>query len=186
METLSQRAEDPMALLSVIIAPDARLKAKSLPVDGVDGAVRALLDNMLETMYAAPGVGLAAPQVGVQKRAIVIDIAEKDEKPEPFRLVNPEIDWASEETILCEEGCLSVPEHFAEVSRAQKIRLRYLDYDNKDCEIETEGRLAACIQHEIDHLDGVLFIDHLSVLKRRIILRKLIKARKLQAQKIPA
>ncbi len=175
-----------MALLSVITAPDARLKAKSLPVDGVDGEIRALMDNLLETMYAAPGVGLAAPQVGVQKRVIVIDVAEKDETGEPFRLANPEILWASEETILCEEGCLSVPEFFAEVSRAQRIRLRYLDHDNKDCELEPEGRLAACIQHEIDHLDGVLFIDYLSVLKRRIILRKLIKARKLQAQKIPA
>ena len=175
-----------MALLSVITAPDSRLKAKSLPVDGVDGEVRALMDNMLETMYSAPGVGLAAPQVGVQSRVIVIDIAEKDETPEPLRLANPKIDWASEETILCEEGCLSVPEHYAEVSRAQIIKLSYLDYDNKGCELETEGKLAACIQHEIDHLDGILFIDYLSVLKRKIILRKLIKARKLQAQKIPA
>ncbi len=175
-----------MALLSVITAPDARLKAKSVPVDSVDGEVRALMDNLRETMYAAPGVGLAAPQVGVQSRVIVIDLAEKDQTPEPLRLANPEINWASEETILCEEGCLSVPEHFAEVSRAQKIRLSYLDYDNKDREIEPEGKLAACIQHEIDHLDGVLFIDYLSVLKRGIILRKLIKARKLQAQKIPA
>ncbi len=175
-----------MALLSVITAPDARLRAKSLPVDGVDGVIRALMDDMLETMYSAPGVGLAAPQVGVQKRVIVIDVAEKDEAPAPFRLANPKIVWASEETILCEEGCLSVPEHFAEVSRAQKIRLGYLDYDNKSCELETEGKLAACIQHEIDHLDGILFIDYLSVLKRRIILRKLTKARKLQAQKIPA
>ena len=175
-----------MALLSVITAPDARLKAKSLPVDGVDGEVRALMDNMLETMYSAPGVGLAAPQVGVHSRVIVIDIAGKDATPEPFRLANPEIDWASEETILCKEGCLSVPEYFAEVSRAQSIRLRYLDYDGKERELEPEGKLAACIQHEIDHLDGVLFIDYLSVLKRGIILRKLIKARKLQAQKIPA
>ncbi|MCH8197602.1 MAG: peptide deformylase [Proteobacteria bacterium] len=175
-----------MALLSVITAPDARLKATSVPVDGVDEEVRALMDNLLETMYGAPGVGLAAPQVGVQTRVIVIDVAEKDETPEPFRLANPKIVWASEETILCEEGCLSVPEFFAEVSRAQRIRLRYLDHDNSDCEIEPEGRLAACIQHEIDHLDGILFIDYLSVLKRRIILRKLIKARKLQAQKIPA
>lgn len=175
-----------MALLSVITAPDARLKAKSAPVDGVDGEIRALMDNMLETMYAAPGLGLAAPQVGVRTRVIVIDIAEKDEAPAPLRLANPEIEWASEETILCEEGCLSVPEHFAEVSRAQSIRLRYLDYDGVDRELETEGKLAACIQHEIDHLNGVLFIDYLSVLKRRIILRKLIKARKLQAQKIPA
>ncbi len=175
-----------MALLSVITAPDARLKAKSLPVVGVDGEVRALMDNLLETMYAAPGVGLAAPQVGVLKRVIVVDVAEKDETGDPFRLANPEIVWASEETILCEEGCLSVPEHFAEVSRAERIRLRYLDDDNKDCEIETEGRLAACIQHEIDHLDGILFIDYLSVLKRMMILRKLITAIKLQAQKIPA
>ncbi len=175
-----------MALLSVITAPDARLKAKSLPVDGVDGVIRALMDDMLETMYSAPGVGLAAPQVGVHKRVIVIDVAEKYEAGDPYRLANPEIVWASEETLLCEEGCLSVPEHFAEVSRAERIRLRYLDYDNKDCELEPDGKLAACIQHEIDHLDGILFIDYLSVLKRRIILRKLIKARKLQAQKIPA
>ncbi len=175
-----------MALLSVITAPDARLKATSAPVDGVDGEVRALMDNLLETMYAAPGVGLAAPQVGVQKRVIVIDLAEKDETPEPFRLANPVIDWASEETILCEEGCLSVPEHFAEVSRAQSIRLRYLDYDGVDRELETEGKLAACIQHEIDHLNGVLFIDYLSVLKRSIILRKLIFARILNGQIIPA
>ncbi len=175
-----------MALLSVITAPDARLTAKSVPVDGVDGVIRALMDNMLETMYAAPGVGLAAPQVGVLKRVIVIDVAEKDEAPAPLMLANPEIKWASEETLVCEEGCLSVPEHFAEVTRAERIRLSYLDYDNKGCELEIEGRLAACIQHEIDHLNGVLFIDYLSVLKRKIILRKLTKARKLQAQKIPA
>jgi peptide deformylase len=175
-----------MAQLSVITAPDPRLRAKSAPVDGVDGEVRALMDNMLETMYAVPGVGLAAPQVGVLKRVIVIDVAEKDEAPAPLMLANPEIEWASEETLVCEEGCLSVPEHFAEVSRAQSLRLRYLDYDNSDCELEIEGRLAACIQHEIDHLNGVLFIDYLSVLKRKIILRKLTKARKLQAQKIPA
>ena len=175
-----------MAILPVITAPDPRLKVKSKPVERADDEIRRLMDDMLETMYEAPGIGLSAVQVGVHKRVIVIDVAEKDETPEPFRLANPEINWASEETILCEEGCLSVPEFFAEVSRAQRIRLRYLDYDNSDCELETEGKLAACIQHEIDHLDGILFIDYLSVLKRRIILRKLIKARKLQAQKIPA
>jgi peptide deformylase len=136
------------------------------------------MDDMLETMYAAPGIGLAAPQVGVAKRVIVIDLAKDGEPRAPLRLANPEILWVSEEDAVFEEGCLSVPEHYAEVARPAAARIRYLDYENEIREIEAAGLLATCLQHEIDHLDGVLFIDHLTALKRNIILRKLLKAKK--------
>jgi len=167
-----------MAILRVLTAPDPRLKIVSKPVAGVDDGVRGLMDDMLETMYAAPGIGLAAPQVGVAKRVIVIDLASKDEAPEPLRLANPEILWVSDEDVMCEEGCLSVPEYYGDVTRPAAVKIRYLDYENEVRELDAEGMLAACIQHEIDHLDGILFIDHLTALKRNIILRKLIKARK--------
>jgi peptide deformylase len=167
-----------MSLLPILTAPDPRLKLRAKPVERVDEGVRRLMDDMLETMYAAPGIGLAAPQVGVAKRVIVIDLAKDGEPRAPLRLANPEILWVSEEDAVFEEGCLSVPEHYAEVARPAAARIRYLDYENEIREIEAAGLLATCLQHEIDHLDGVLFIDHLTALKRNIILRKLLKAKK--------
>jgi peptide deformylase len=144
----------------------------------VDTGIRRLMDDMLETMYVAPGIGLAAPQVGVASRVIVVDIA-KDEAPKaPLMMANPELLWVSDEDATYEEGCLSVPEHYADVTRPARIRVRYLDRDNEIRELETEDLLATVIQHEMDHLDGILFIDHLTSLKRNMILRKLLKARK--------
>ncbi len=168
-----------MAVLPVLTAPDPRLKATSKPVAKVDDSVRQLMDDMLETMYVSNGIGLAAPQVGVTKRIIVMDLARQGEPPNPLRIANPEIVWQSEEKVVCEEGCLSVPDQYSEVLRPKAVKIRYLDYQNEIRELETDGYLATCIQHEIDHLNGVLFIDHLSFLKRNIILRKLAKVRKL-------
>ncbi len=167
-----------MALLPIITAPDPRLKKKSKPVASVDAEVRQLMDDMIETMYAAPGIGLAAPQVGVLARVIVLDIDREDVKTGPLFLANPEIMEASDEDVTYEEGCLSVPEHYSDVARPAKVRVRYLDRDGKKQEMDCEGLLATCVQHEIDHLDGVLFIDHISSLKRNMILRKLLKTRK--------
>ncbi len=170
-----------MAVLSVITAPDPRLKLACRPVPRVDDGVRKLMDDMLETMYLAPGIGLAAPQVGVAKRIIVADVSRESEARTPIRMANPEIVWVSEEKVIYEEGCLSVPEHYAEVERPARARIRYLDYQGEIREQEFDGLAATCLQHEIDHLNGVLFIDHMSSLKRGIILRKLAKARRLQA-----
>jgi len=167
-----------MALLPLIIAPDPRLKVNAKPVAKVDETVRRLMDDMVETMYESIGIGLAAPQVGVAQRVIVVDVAREGEKANPIRIANPEILWRSEETTLANEGCLSLPEHYADVIRPAAIRLRYLDHENEIREIEAKGLLATCIQHEIDHLDGVLFVDHISALKRGIILRKLAKAKR--------
>jgi len=170
-----------MALLPILTAPDPQLKKISTPVKQVDGEVRRLMDDMLETMYHAPGIGLAAPQVGQLKRVIVLDLAREDEEPQPLRLANPEVVWVSDDDAIYNEGCLSVPEHYADVVRPARCRVRYLDYNNKPQEIEADGLLATCLQHEIDHLDGVLFIDHLTSLKRNIILRKLLKSKKASA-----
>lgn len=167
-----------MALREIITAPDSRLKVISKPVAGVDDALRALMDDMLETMYAAPGIGLAAPQVGVGLRVIVLDVASEGEPKAPMQLANPEIVWASDDDASYEEGCLSVPEHYAEVVRPRAVKVRYLDEGGAAREIEAEGLLATCLQHEIDHLDGILFLDHLSALKRNMILRKLLKEKK--------
>lgn len=167
-----------MAVLPIIHAPDPRLKRKSVKIDSVDSEISALMANMLETMYLAPGIGLAAPQVGVHKRIIVVDIAGKEEDPAPIKMANPEILEVSEELWTYEEGCLSLPEHYADVERPAWIRLQYLDENNKKQELEAEEVLATCIQHEIDHLDGILFVDHISTLKRNMILRKLAKAKK--------
>jgi peptide deformylase len=167
-----------MALLPILTAPDPRLKKKSLPVEAVDDGVRQLMDDMLATMYDAPGIGLAAPQVGVLKRVVVLDIEREDTKTGPLFMANPEIIDASDEDASYEEGCLSVPEHYSDVVRPAKVTVRYLDRDGKTQEIAAEGLLATCLQHEIDHLDGILFIDHISALKRNMILRKLLKARK--------
>ena len=168
-----------MALLPILTAPDPRLKKKSRPVEKVDAGVRRLMDDMLETMYAAPGIGLAAPQVGVLKRVIVVDVSEKDSPPAPHVLANPEILWVSDHDNTHEEGCLSVPEHYADVVRPAEVRVRYLDRDGESRELHADGLLATCVQHEIDHLDGILFIDHISALKRNMILRKLLKEKKL-------
>jgi peptide deformylase len=164
-----------MALLPIITAPDARLKTAGKPVDAVDDEIRQLMDDMMETMYAAPGVGLAAPQVGVLKRVIVADVSRSGESKQPIRMANPEIVNASADLSAFEEGCLSLPDHFAEVKRPETVCVRFLDYENEICEEQIEGFLATCIQHEMDHLDGVLFVDHISKLKRGIIMRKLTK-----------
>ena len=170
-----------MALLPILTAPDPALKKISQPVKQVDASIRKLMDDMLETMYHAPGIGLAAPQVGVLKRVIVLDLAREGEAPQPLRFANPEVVWVSDDDATYNEGCLSVPEHYADVVRPAACRVRFLDQDNKQQEIAAEGLLATCLQHEIDHLDGVLFIDHLTSLKRNIILRKLLKAKKAAA-----
>ena len=166
-----------MTALPIIIAPDPELKRVSLPVADVDDGVRGLMDDLLESMRAANGLGLAAPQIGVLKRVIVVLLPpdNDDEEPAPMFLANPEIFWASDETYKGEEGCLSLPDHYAEVRRPARVRVRYLDRGGEKVDLELEGIAAKCIQHEMDHLDGVLFVDHLSALKRNIILRKLTK-----------
>nr|MEA2797962.1 peptide deformylase [Phenylobacterium sp.] len=167
-----------MALREILVVPDPVLKQVSAPAAAVDDELRALMDDMLETMYAAPGIGLAAIQIGVPKRVIVMDIARQDEPPAPRYFVNPEILWASEETLPYEEGCLSVPEIYDEVERPALVKLRYLNYQGETIEEDAEGLFAVCIQHEMDHLDGVLFIDHLSRLKREQAVKKVKKQAK--------
>lgn len=168
----------PMALLPIITAPDPRLKIKARSVAAIDAKVRRLMDDMLETMYRSIGIGLAAPQVGQASRVIVVDVAREGEKPQPLKLANPEILWRSPELATFSEGCLSLPEHYADVTRPAEIRLRFLDEQNEIREMHAKGLLATCLQHEIEHLDGVLFVDHLSVVKRGMILRKLAKAKR--------
>lgn len=168
-----------MALLDIITAPDPRLKKKAQPVERVDAATARLMADMLETMYDAPGVGLAAPQVGVLKRIIVVDAAREGE-PNPLKMANPEIIWSSEETKLHEEGCLSLPEEYEQVERPDKIKVRYVDENNELRTIEADGLLSVVIQHEMDHLEGTLFVDHISSLKRNMIIRRLTKAKKLE------
>ncbi len=155
-----------MAIREILTVPNPVLKQVSQPVAAVDDELRALMDDMLETMYAAPGIGLAAIQVGVPKRVIVMDIAGPDEERQPRYYVNPEILWASDDTAPYEEGCLSIPDIYDEVERPAKVKLRYLNYQGEQVEEDAEGLFAVCIQHEMDHLEGVLFIDHLSRLKR--------------------
>ena len=169
-----------MAIRPIIIAPDLVLKTKAKPVENIDGGIVRLMDDMLETMYRAPGIGLAAPQIGILQRVIVVDVADKDEKPQPFAMANPEILWKSDETSVHNEGCLSLPDHYADVTRPKQVRLRYIDRDGEVRELDADNLLATCVQHEIDHLNGVLFIDHISLLKRNMILRKLQKAKKSQ------
>jgi peptide deformylase len=171
-----------MAKLPIVLAPDPVLKAKAKPIAAVDDSIRRLMDDMLETMYAAPGIGLAANQVGVLKRVLVLDVAREDDPPQPMGMANPEVVWASEEMSVYNEGCLSLPEHYADITRPKEVRVRYLDRDGKKQEIAADGLLATCIQHEIDHLDGVLFVDHLSALKRNMILKKLVKLKKQLAE----
>ncbi len=172
-----------MAILPIIIAPDPRLKQIAAPVARVDDRIRQLMDDMLETMYRAPGIGLAAPQVGVLERIIVVDVSGKDEERAPLRMANPELIEISDEDVNYEEGCLSLPDHYAEVVRPVRVQVRYLDHENEVRKIDAEGLLATCIQHEMDHLEGILFVDRVSALKRNMILRKLIKTKKAEAKK---
>lgn len=168
-----------MPKLAIIIAPDARLKQRAEAVARADSDVRHLMDSMLETMHSANGIGLAAPQVGVLKRVIVVDVSQPEEPAQPYRMANPEVVWRTSERLGGEEGCLSLPEHFGEVTRPEGVRVRYLDEGGEIRGLEAHGLLAKCIQHEIDHLDGLLFVDHLSALKRNIILRKLVKTKRM-------
>ena len=170
-----------MAIRTILTVPDPVLKQVSKRVDAVTDETRALMDDMLETMYAAPGIGLAAIQVGVAQRIIVMDLAKEDEKANPQYFVNPEILETVEETQIYEEGCLSVPDFFDEVERPKKVRLRYLNYKGVEVEEWAEGMYAVCIQHEMDHLQGTLFIDHLSRLKRSFAINKVKKAKKKDA-----
>jgi peptide deformylase len=165
-----------MAMRRILTVPDPVLKRTSLPVAAVDDDLRALMDDMLETMYAAPGIGLAAIQIGVPKRVIVMDLAREGEAPQPRYIVNPELVEANEELLPYEEGCLSVPDIYDEVERPSRVRVRYLNYQGEQIEEEAEGLYAVCIQHEMDHLNGVLFIDHLSRLKRQRAIQKVKKA----------
>ena len=168
-----------MALRDILTLPDPRLRLVSDPVKAIGAETRKLAEDMFETMYAAPGIGLAAIQVGVPQRVITLDLAKKDEPPQPQVFINPEITWYSEEKGVYEEGCLSIPEYYEEVERPARVKVKYLDVDGKPHEIEADGLLATCIQHEIDHLNGVLFIDHISKLKRDRVTKKFAKAAKL-------
>jgi len=167
-----------MSQRKIIIEPDPILRKKSENLEKVDNELRLLLDDMLETMYSAPGIGLAAVQVGILKRLIVIDISKDKEKKNPIFLINPEIISKSKNTSIYEEGCLSLPGHFAEIERPEECKIKYIDYDGKKKEMKANGLLATCIQHEIDHLNGILFIDYLSKLKKDMIIKKLVKHKK--------
>jgi peptide deformylase len=167
-----------MAVRKILVEPNEFLRKKSSPVERIDDEIRGVMDDMLETMYAAPGIGLAAIQIGVPKRIIVIDLTKQDELKNPMFFINPEIVEKSITNSSYEEGCLSVPGQFAEIDRPDKCHIKYLDYYGNPTEIKTEGMLATCIQHEIDHLEGVLFIDYLSKLKKSIIAKKLSKQKK--------
>lgn len=175
-----------MALLSLVIEPDPRLHIKSKPVDKVDDEIRTLMDNMLETMYHEGGIGLSAVQVGIHKRVLVMDVERGSERygnvdekaSKPIYMANPEITWASEELNCYNEGCLSFPGEYSEVVRPARVTVEYLDYKNRKQTLEADGLLATCVQHEIDHLDGIVFTDHISSLKRDIILRKMKKRKK--------
>ena len=168
-----------MAVRPIITAPSPLLKQVSKPVETVDGATRALVDDMLETMYAAPGIGLAAIQIGIPKRIITMDVSKEPDPPAPLVLINPEIVWESDDGQTYEEGCLSFTDQYAEVDRAAGIEIKYLDRNGKPQRLKASGLLAVCIQHEMDHLEGVLFVDHLSTLKRSMILRRMGKAKRL-------
>ena len=167
-----------MTLRQILTEPNKILREKSLSVEKVDADLQKIMDDMLETMYAAPGIGLAAIQVGVPKRVIVLDITPKDSPKNPMFLINPEIIEKSKNNSTYEEGCLSVPGQFAEIDRPDRCHIKYLDYQGQSKEIKAEGMLATCIQHEIDHLEGILFIDYLSKLKKSMIVKKLSKQKK--------
>ncbi|WP_439498062.1 peptide deformylase [Bosea sp. (in: a-proteobacteria)] len=165
-----------MAIRPLVILPDSVLRQVSDPVQAITPEIKTLAAEMLETMYDAPGIGLAAIQVGVPKRIVTIDLAKQDEEKQPMVFVNPEVTWSSDETSIHEEGCLSIPEYYEEVERPARVKVRYLDLDGKQQEVEAEGLLATCLQHEIDHLNGVLFIDYLSRLKRERVTKRFAKA----------
>tara|TARA_B100000965_G_C19558276_1_gene743264 strand:+ start:312 stop:836 length:525 start_codon:yes stop_codon:yes gene_type:complete len=167
-----------MSKINILTIPNPILRKVSKPVPKVDKEIKKLMDNMLETMYDAPGIGLAAVQIGVLKRVIVIDLSKESEKKNPLFFVNPKIIQKSKELVSYEEGCLSIPNQFAEVKRPNSCTINYLDYEGKTQEIKTDGLLATCIQHEIDHLNGILFIDYLSKLKKDLILKKVKKQKK--------
>ena len=167
-----------MSQRKIVIEPDPILRKKSENLEKVDNELRLLLDDMLETMYTAPGIGLAAVQVGILKRLIVIDISKNKEKKNPIFLINPEIIFKSKNTSIYEEGCLSLPGHFAEIERPEECHIKYIDYEGKKKEMKANGLLATCVQHEIDHLNGKLFIDYLSKLKKDMIIKKLVKHKK--------
>jgi peptide deformylase len=171
-----------MSIRPILVIPDPRLKQAAAPVAAVDDRLRSLAADMLDTMYDAPGIGLAGPQIGEMVRLVVIDIAKKDEPRQPLVLVNPEIVWSSPETSVYEEGCLSIPEFYEEVERPALVTVRFLDARGAECELTAEGVLATCIQHEVDHLNGVLFIDHISRLKRDRVMRKFKKDAKRRAE----
>jgi peptide deformylase len=168
-----------MAVRDILILPDKRLRLVSEPVAKIDAATRRLVEDMFETMYDAPGIGLAAIQIGEPRRIVTMDLAKKDEPNQPRVFINPEVIDASKERNIHEEGCLSIPEYYEEVERPAQVRFRYLDLDGREQELEAGGLLATCIQHEIDHLNGVLFIDHISKLKRDRVVKKFTKAAKL-------
>ena len=167
-----------MAVRDIIKLPDKRLRLKSEPIQKIDAGIKKLVDDMFETMYDAPGIGLAAIQLGIAKRVVTMDLSKKEDEQKPLVFINPEITWASEEKSQYEEGCLSIPEYYEEVERPAKVKVKYLDLDGKAHETEAKGLLATCLQHEIDHINGVLFIDHLSRLKRSLIIKKFTKAAK--------
>ncbi len=167
-----------MAILPIIWAPDPRLKSISEPVADVDDGVRALMEDMLETMYAEPGIGLSAIQVGIPKRIVVVDVAREGEEPQPFRLVNPVITAESDDLAVFDEGCLSLPEFFSEIERPAEVEVTYTDENGAEQTLHADDILSRCLQHEIDHLDGILFVDHLSAVRRGMILRKLSKLKK--------
>jgi peptide deformylase len=171
-----------MATRTILTLPDPRLRLVSKPVGKVDAAIRKLVEDMFETMYGAPGIGLAAVQVGVPKRVVTMDLAKKDEPKNPKVYINPEILWASEERSTYEEGCLSIPEYYEEVERPAQVKVRYTDLDGNAQEVEANGLLATCLQHEVDHLNGVLFIDHISKLKRSRVIKKFAKAAKRETE----
>tara|TARA_A100001011_G_scaffold400469_1_gene515252 strand:+ start:1768 stop:2289 length:522 start_codon:yes stop_codon:yes gene_type:complete len=165
-------------LKKILVEPDPILRKKCEAIEKVDTVTKNLMDDMLETMYAAPGIGLAAIQIGILKRLVVIDISKEEEKRQPLFLVNPEIIYRSKKTSVYEEGCLSLPGQFAEVERPSECTIKYIDYYGKEKELKADGLLATCIQHEIDHLNGILFIDYLSKLKKDMIIKKLVKQKK--------
>jgi peptide deformylase len=167
-----------MARREIIKLPDKRLRLTSEPVKRIDSGIRKLIDDLFETMYEAPGIGLAAIQIGIAKRVVTMDLSKKDEEQQPQVFINPEVVWSSQETSKYEEGCLSIPEFYEEVERPAKVKVKYLGIDGNEREIEASGLLATCLQHEIDHTNGVLFIDHISKLKRDRIVKKFVKAAK--------
>ena len=167
-----------MALREIIVLPDKRLRFKSEPIKRIDAGIRKLVEDLFETMYDAPGIGLAAIQVGVPKRVFTMDLSKKEGEAEPRVFINPEIVWSSDDKATYEEGCLSIPEYYEDVERPAKVKAKYLDLDGKAHEVEANGLFATCLQHEIDHLNGVLFIDYISKLKRDRVIKKFSKAAK--------